>query len=556
MRLSDQLLSLSRMSEWEYIESLKSQRTSCDECMGTLVESQDNPAELTIYTRQGVKFAQHFHKECPNRWYRKTFFHGYSVKQGKKVYDPLNHSRKYLITSRETAFAVDFCYELTLHILHNNASFQGYTDVFNQFHNFNKNNLKRQEMNRKRLSIAFFLYGFLEYTSRSGIKHEFKSGDRWLEDTIMEFYNVIKGHFSHHWTSNHFCSVANCDKMMVSDGGMKINRAVCAAKFSAVRKFLNSNKTILTGCTASPNPGSPFCSKHLRSESPVILAENLSKQTKDVLTKKRNQEKYSSVNLPEDSVYIIQSVSNIRKKNKTTEFLVKFAGFGDIECWEPVENLPSFVREFYLSDKTNLCKRIPGPRVSNTTKVKNGTEIYIELDWNQNDNSKEVLDVEEDLFDIDADRLCDEELRSSCNTRKVKDKQNRRHTAGILISSKPCGIIPHVDELFGSESIKQVHGSIVEFLGTMSPEALAALKCWFYDDMCHLKPYSEKKCNKEASKVACEFANLSKAVDKFHFPGHKKTDKYCQENCNPKVELKTIIWKLLIQQHVSKRSSG
>ena len=193
MRLSDQLLSLSRMSEWEYIESLKSQRTSCDECMGTLVESQDNPAELTIYTRQGVKFAQHFHKECPNRWYRKTFFHGYSVKQDKKVYDPLNHSRKYLITSRETAFAVDFCYELTLHILHNNASFQGYTDVFNQFHNFNKNNLKRQEMNRKRLSTAFFLYGFLEYTSRSGIKHEFKSGDRWLEDTIMEFYNVIKG---------------------------------------------------------------------------------------------------------------------------------------------------------------------------------------------------------------------------------------------------------------------------------------------------------------------------------------------------------------------------
>ena len=81
-----------------------------------------------------------------------------------------------------------------------------------------------------------------------------------------------------------------------------------------------------------------------------------------------------------------------------------------------------------------------------------------------------ILELDEDLFDIDADKLCEDELRSSCNTRKTKDKRDRRHTAGILISCKPCGIIPHVDELFGSESIKQVHGSITEFLGTVKSE--------------------------------------------------------------------------------------
>ena len=128
-------------------------------------------------------------------------------------------------------------------------------------------------MNRKRLGTAFFLYGFLEFTSRSGILHEFKSGDDWLEEAILDYYNVIKGQFSNHWTDKHFCDVPNCATMMVSDGGMKINRKVCGAKFSAVRKFCNSGKTILTGCTASPNPNSPFCSKHLQSESPVILVE-------------------------------------------------------------------------------------------------------------------------------------------------------------------------------------------------------------------------------------------------------------------------------------------
>ena len=61
-------------------------------------------------------------------------------------------------------------------------------------------------MNRKRLTTAFFLYGFLEYTGRSGIAHEFKPGENWLEDSILEYYNVAKSQFSSHWTSKHFCN--------------------------------------------------------------------------------------------------------------------------------------------------------------------------------------------------------------------------------------------------------------------------------------------------------------------------------------------------------------
>ena len=36
------------------------------------------------------------------------------------------------------------------------------------------------------------------------------------------------------------------------------------------------------------------------------------------------------------------------------------------------------------------------------------------------------------------------------------------------------------------------------------------------------------------------FAELPKAVDKFHFQRHKKTDKYCQESCNPNKILKHL----------------
>ena len=472
---------------WNYCEDLVTDQTVCDECKGGLVDSKDPPSEVTIYTREGTKFAQHFHKECPNRWCRKSFFYGYSIKNEIKVYQSLSPRRKYLIVSRETAFAVDYCYEITLHTLHNNATFQGLSDVYNQLHNFKRKNIRRVDVYRKRLSTAFFLYGFLEFTSRSGILHEFKSGDNWLEESILEYYNTTKAQFSHHWSDGHFCNVPDCASMMVSDGGMKIFRKVCAAKFSAVRKFSKSNKTVLTGCTATPSPDSPFCPKHSNVESPVLLAESLTQKTRDRLREYRVQQQKSNIVLPNDSVYIIQSVLDSRTVKTTVEYCVKFAGFpSSVTCWEPVKNLPTFIVDFYKEDK-NLGKQIPGPRIKKTTHVLNGTEIYVELEWNQKDVTKEVFETEENLFDIDADKLCEDALRSSCNTRKVRDKRNRRHTAGILISARPCGIIPHVDELFGCESIKQVHGSIVEFTGSISCESREKLKLWFFDDMCHLK---------------------------------------------------------------------
>ena len=400
--------------------------------------------------------------------------------------------------------------------------------------------LKDVDVYRKRLSTAFFLYGFLEFTSRSRILHEFKNGDNWLEESILEYYNTAKAQFLHHWTDEHFCNVPDCASMMVSDGGMKISRKVCAAKFSAVRKFSKSNKTVLTGCTATPNPDSPFCSKHLNVESPVILAESLTQKTRDRLREYRVQQQKSNIVLPNDSIYIIQSVVDSRKVKTTVEYCVKFAGFPEsVICWEPFKNLPTFIVDFYRED-ANLGKQIPGPRIKKTTRVLNGTEIYVELEWDQKDVTKEVFETAENLFDIDADKLCADALRSSCNTRKVRDKRNRRHTAGILISARPCGIIPHVDELFGCESIGQVHGGIVEFIGSMSCESREKLKLCFFDDMCHLKPYSEKRQIREESDITEHFACMGKAVDKFHFPGHKVTDKYCRENCNPVLELKKL----------------
>ena len=47
------------MTSWEYCEDLITHHTTCDECKGDLVLSKDDPAEVTVYTRDGTKYAQH-----------------------------------------------------------------------------------------------------------------------------------------------------------------------------------------------------------------------------------------------------------------------------------------------------------------------------------------------------------------------------------------------------------------------------------------------------------------------------------------------------------------
>ena len=73
------------------------------------------------------------------------------------------------------------------------------------------------------------------------------------------------------------------------------------------------------------------------------------------------------------------------------------------------------------------------------------------LKWGEEDSGEWISEC---LFKLDSDSVVEE--ISTCNTRKIKEKRDRRHTCGVLVSCKPCGICPHWDELFGSESITQV----------------------------------------------------------------------------------------------------
>ena len=137
---------------------------------------------------------------------------------------------------------------------------------------------------------------------------------------------------------------------MVSDGGMKF-------------------KTVLTGCTSMPSPQSPFCSKHVREETPVLLAEKITKQTRESIWQYRAKNQTSNPWLPNDSVFTVETVFNVRKTNDVIEYLVKFAGYSDLEsCWEPSKTLPTFIVDHYR-EKSNLGLPLPLPSIKLTRKV-------------------------------------------------------------------------------------------------------------------------------------------------------------------------------------------
>ena len=524
------------MSSWTYLEPFQSSKTKCHKCEAPLSRLPDPPSEITVYTRDGTKFVQHYGKECSNHWCRIKYYHGYTTYNGEKVYDDLTEETKYIVTSSETAYSVDYLYEVKLHILHSNATFQALSDVYNQLHNFQQSNIKRKDLNRKRLADGFFLYGLLEFGPRSGICPIFNTTKTWIDDSLKRYDDIIKKEFSKNWTDNHQCEVENCETGMISDGGMKINRAVCAHKFSMLRLYNHSKKYVLTGCVSSPSSDSPFCAKHRKLESPVLLAESVSSETRKKLKQYRAKSSSTpgNVKIYDDNIYCIEKIL----KRSGTNFLVKFSGFPESEaCWEPKVNLPTFIVKHY-DNKDNIGGPLPNPTITPLNQA--GKDAYFQIDWTSGTGEKLRLEDNESLFDLDADKLSDEVLKSTCNTRKNKDKRDRRHTAGILISSRPCGIIPHVDELFGCESINQVHGSIIEFYGGLSQEARDKIKIWMFDDMCHLDPHSKKEEVANQNHLTKQFANLKKCVDNFHFPGHKKSDQFCQENYNPAKVMKEL----------------
>ena len=85
---------------------------------------------------------------------------------------------------------------------------------------------------------------------------------------------------------------------------MKPNRFICAKKLAGVTEFSKSGLRVITGCPRKPAPSSKFCAECESSESPAIVAANVSRETKSSL---RNHRKNTAnfKDASKDQIYVI-----------------------------------------------------------------------------------------------------------------------------------------------------------------------------------------------------------------------------------------------------------
>ena len=127
-------------------------------------------------------------RRCNNRaaQCRAGHFYGYVKKGNVKLLEPDCLKKEYLVTSCQTAFAIDYLWDMTLQILFSNATFDGLANVFNNLHftNFLHDIMKRREtIISKRIAEAFYLYAFIELGQRYSIPLIISST---LDEAILE----------------------------------------------------------------------------------------------------------------------------------------------------------------------------------------------------------------------------------------------------------------------------------------------------------------------------------------------------------------------------------
>ena len=119
--------------------------------------------------------------------------------------------------------------------------------------------------------------------------------------------------------------------------------------------------------------------------------------------------------------------NDISEDSGKKEYKVKWVGYEeDLDTWEPEENIPKFIREYYKDD-TKLKTKLPNPKIKYTKLLANGAKMHF-LTWDGVTEAGDGQWVGEDWFDLastDGDIVNTME-EGECGTRKSRDHQTNR----------------------------------------------------------------------------------------------------------------------------------
>ena len=136
---------------------------------------------------------------------------------------------------------------------------------------------------------------------------------------------------------------------------------------------------------------------------------------------------------------------------------------------------------------------------------------------------------------VDEDLTLAEILALQCKTHKhctipaaSLSLSRFRRTGGFLVACSSQGLILHLEEFFGSESLPQRY----MFLAKLK-QAFPDLQVIVHDDACHLRRFADNRSSESSMAASLAHPAIVYVVDRFHARGH--VDEWCRQNCCPGV---------------------
>ena len=165
---------------------------------------------------------------------------------------------------------------------------------------------------------------------------------------------------------------------------------------------------------------------------------------------------------------------------------------------------------------------LPKPTIRKRQTIRGSEEI--QLAWGDLSADAEEYVQSDGIIDPESEY---DHINVTCNTKKNARTRTLRYSAGIFLGMYPCGIIPLFSQLYGSESVSQVHGICSNFFSANNHR----IRKLIYDDACHLYKYSHKH-QRMAYSDGCRFmGQLDMKVDRLHLRNHTET--WCKRHMNP-----------------------
>ena len=560
----------------------------CASCTsrGSLVVDE-RPSRPTVFTGAGTRPGLLFSKECSKCGARHSFSFATGGHIAQHLVRPLPSclDAEYFQTYTVIYARFDLLHRFKTQATHSHTAFETFCA---EYYTLTGDTMQRSTFAANYLVFALlFMLHELKYSGAIDLDVRYTSsnfirGESPLNRTLRKFYTLLSKLFVVAYGNHHanVCRLPTTCICYILDGHMKCRRPTCD-NTTAREVMLPELGTMVLGCNHTPVPGSRFCydcreavatslgipcqicddDHKAADDAPASSVASCSEMTAadssttgssnihgmDSLEDVHDGEPVEGDTAVANDEWLVECLQEERsalKRNEGTtnrtkrvkecmrarhkEYLVKFVGYDDpiwvCQCdigaavlarGVKASEADTSIRDAERNEETAEWKArhtsgIVGPPSTRTRHAGERAASMLQGDSG---------DFQTDGQEEDPADPCLNNLKENQYAGKI-----RRTTAGVLALVSSCGLFLAVDEIVGSESLKQVHAFLYAVFclhGVSPPRVLG------YDDACHLLRWWQlREAQSKFIQWLLSFKLMKVVVDRFHFRNH--VGKFCK----------------------------